>query len=49
MDALIEEIIKIDENEELCQEMFNQPLFENGEIPDFAKPENVLKFIERVL
>ncbi len=49
MDALIEEIIKIDENEELYQEMLNQPLFENGEIPDFAKPENVLKFIERVL
>lgn len=49
MEDLIEDIIKIDKDEELYQEIFNQPLFTNGEMPDFVKPNNILKFIEGVL
>ena len=46
---LIEDIAKIDNDEELYQEMFNEPLFSNKEIPTFVKPDSVLKFIERIL
>lgn len=49
IEHLVEDVIKIDKDEELYQEIFNQPLFKNNQIPDFVKPESVLRFIEGVI
>lgn len=49
MSDLIEDVIKIDQDEKLYQEIFNEPLFDCGEIPDFVKPDRVLEFIEGAL
>lgn len=48
-DALIEEIINIDNNPNLYNDMINQPWFKDNKIPDFVKPESVLDFFEKII
>ena len=48
-DHLIEEIKRIDSDENVYNDMINQPWFNNNKIPDFILPENVLSFIEKYL
>lgn len=49
IEHLLEDVIKIDKDQELYSNMFNEPLFKNNQTPECVKPENVLKFIEGVL
>jgi hypothetical protein len=48
-EKLIEEIIKIDNNQDLYNDMINQPWFKDNKIPDFIKPESVLSFFEKII
>lgn len=49
-EELIDVIAKIDSDEDLYISMLNEPWFNNNEIPEYAKPENVMKFFkEKVL
>jgi hypothetical protein len=43
---LTEYIKLIDNNDELYAKYVTAPIFKNNQIPEFAKPENVLKFFE---
>jgi hypothetical protein len=46
MNSLVVDIISIDNDQERYEEMFNEPLFVDGKIPEFALPESVLGFFE---
>lgn len=45
-EELFETVIRIDNDDDLYVEMINQPVFPEGEIPNFATPNSVLNFIE---
>ena len=50
IDAMVERIKEIDQNETLYKQYAQAPLFVDGVVPDKFKPEAVLKFFrERVL
>lgn len=49
IEDLIEYIIQIDNNENLYRSILNEPLFKEYKMPDFAKPENILKAIKENL
>ena len=42
LSRLIEDVVDIDNNNEKYESILNQPLFKNGEIPEFAHPDNIL-------
>jgi len=46
---VIDEVKKIDQNDDLYQEYMSEPLFNENRIPDCFRPENVLKWIEERL
>lgn len=46
LEELVEYIIKVDKEDYLYEKIVTSPIFLNNEIPLFAKPESVLKFIE---
>jgi alpha(1,3/1,4) fucosyltransferase len=48
-EELISKIIEIDNNDNLYNDMMNQSWFKNNEIPEFAKPESVLSFFEKII
>jgi hypothetical protein len=48
-EEFIEKIIKIDSDENLYNDMINQPWFVDNKIPDFVQPENVLNFFKKIL
>lgn len=45
-DELIDYILEIDSNQKLYEEILVEPWFKNNQIPDFVKPNNVLKFFK---
>lgn len=46
LQSLKEHIIEVDNNKQLYEDYLNEPIFTNNEIPNYAKPENVLNFFE---
>jgi hypothetical protein len=49
-ETVIDKIFEIHSNKDLYFQILSQPWFKNNEIPEFAKPKNVLKFIkEKIL
>jgi hypothetical protein len=42
-EALIEEIIRVDNDDNLYREYLSQPYYHNNEVKDSIKPENVLR------
>jgi len=49
IDAMVERIKEIDQNETLYQQYAQAPLFVDGVIPDRFKPEAVLKFFKETV
>lgn len=44
---LIDEVQRIDNDDDAYIQMINEPVFPNNKIPDYVVPESVLEFIER--
>lgn len=44
VDALVERVIELDQNDELYLEMLRQPAYVGGQMPSQFRPENVLRF-----
>jgi hypothetical protein len=45
----LEKIILLDNNKEEYEKIMSEPIFTNNKIPDFVKPESVLKYFEEVI
>lgn len=48
-DDLIKKIINISNNKKEIQKYLNEPVFTDNKIPDFVKPDNVLKFLTNII
>lgn len=44
---LIDYVIEVDQNKDLYESIFNEPLFDNNQIPEEFCPESVLQFFEK--
>jgi len=45
-DELIDYILQVDNDQSLYEEILSEPWFKNNQIPEFVKPDNVLKFFK---
>ena len=45
-DELIDYILQVDSDQSLYEEILSEPWFKNKQIPEFVKPDNVLKFFK---
>ena len=48
-EELIERIFEVSNNKREIRKYLDEPIFKNNEIPDFAKPHNVLKFLTNII
>lgn len=48
-EKLIDEIIKIDNNDKLYQEILDEPWFVNNKIPDYLTIDTILNFLEKII
>ena len=49
MEKVVEEVIKLDSDNDYYIEKMKQPWFTNGDFPEAVKPSSVLEFFEKLL
>jgi hypothetical protein len=49
VDEIVDEIIKIDKDDELFKQMISEPIFIKNELPDYFNHEYVFTFLEKII